>query len=355
MNERIKIILADDHITNLKVGKNALSGNYDVYTVPSGEKLLTLLDRIEPDMILLDIEMPGMNGYEVIKRIKSNPKTSHISVIFLTSRTDAGSELEGLSLGAIDYIFKPFSPALLLKRIEMHLLVEHQKRELQNYNDNLEEMVRQKTQTILELKNVVLETMSELVEYRDDVTGGHISRTQKYFKILTNEMLKNKLYFCDASEWDVDLLVLSSQLHDIGKIAISDNILRKPEKLTSEEFDEMKKHTIFGEKIIEKIQSRTSSQEFLSYAKTLAVYHHERWDGTGYPYGFAGKTIPLAARLMATVDVYDALTSTRPYKPAFSHEVAVKIIAEGKGTQFDPALVDLFLSISDKFNCEQQI
>lgn len=347
---RNKIILVDDKIVNLTVGRNALAEKFDVFTVPSGEKLLALLTKVMPDMILLDIEMPEMNGYEVIKILKSNPETEHIPVIFVTARDDTGSELEGLSLGAIDYVSKPFSPPLLLKRIESHLLAESQKKELQKYNDNLEERVREKAKTILELQNAVLETMAELVECRDDVTGGHIERTKQYLKIMIDELLEKKLYYEEASSWDVDLFILSAQLHDVGKIAINDSILHKPARLTAEEFEKMKKHAAFGGTVIEKIQKRTSEQEFLSYAKILAVHHHEKWDGTGYPDGLAGYDIPLPARLMAIVDVYDALISERPYKQPFSHEEAVKIIVDGKGTQFDPSLVDLFLSVADKFD-----
>lgn len=352
-----KIILVDDQIANLTFGREALSGKYEVFTVPSGEKLLMLLSKVIPDMILLDIEMPEMNGYQTIEKIKSNPETAHIPVIFLTARNDAGSELEGLSLGAIDYISKPFSPPLLLKRIEVHLLVEEQKNllekqknELKNYNDNLEEMVRQKTKMVLELQNAIMGTIAELVECRDDVTGGHIWRTQRYLKILIDEMLARGLYYDEASLWNIDQLILSAQLHDVGKIAVSDSILRKPGRLTQEEFVEMQRHTEFGGKVIEKIQKKTSDHEFLEYAKVLTVYHHEKWDGSGYPHGLAGEDIPLPARLMAIVDVYDALVSERSYKPPLLHEEAVKLIADGKGTQFDPALVDLFLSVADWMN-----
>lgn len=353
--EKKKIILVDDNIVNLSVGRDALSMTYDILTVPSGEKLLVLLGKVIPDLILLDIEMPGMSGYGTIKHIKSNPETANIPVIFLTAKSDVTSELEGLSLGAIDYISKPFSPPLLLKRIEVHLLVEEQKNllekqrnELQNYNDNLEEMVRKKTDTILELQNAVMETIAELVECRDDATGGHIARTRKYLKILIDELLARKLYYEQASLWNVEQLLLSAQLHDVGKIAISDTILRKPAKLTDEEFNEMKKHTTFGGEVIEKIQRKTSDHEFLEYAKVLILYHHEKWNGSGYPYGLAREDIPLPARLMAIVDVYDALISERPYKKPFSHEEAVRIICEGRGTQFDPVLIDLFSSVADR-------
>lgn len=347
-NERKKIVLADDHIANLTMGRNALCGEYEVFTVPSGEKLLTLLAKITPDLVLLDIEMPGLNGYETIKIIKSQPHTARIPVIFLTARNDPGSELEGLSLGAIDYISKPFSPPLLRKRIEVHLLVEEQKKELQDYTDNLEDMVQQKTKKIVELQGAIMETMADLVECRDDVTGGHIARTQRYLKILVEELVARQLYPEQTAHWNIVQLIQSAQLHDVGKIAINDNILRKPAKLTTAEFEEMKGHTLFGGKVIEKLQNNTRDHEFFEYAKILTVYHHERWDGSGYPFGLAGEDIPLLARLMAIVDVYDALISERPYKQPIPHQQAVVIIEEGRGKQFDPTLVDLFSSVADR-------
>jgi len=226
--------------------------------------------------------------------------------------------------------------------------IEKQKDELKNYNDNLEKMVLEKTERIVELKNAVMETMAELVEHRDDTTGGHISRTSRYLKIFIDAMLASRLNLKYTASWDVNQMILSAQLHDVGKIAIDDIILRKPGKLTAEEFEIMKKHTIFGGEIIKKIQVKTGEREFLDYASVFAVYHHEKWDGTGYPYGIAGENIPLPARLMAIIDVYDALISERPYKKAFSHEEAIKIIKDGKGSHFDPALTDLFLSISEQ-------
>ncbi|MCL2702198.1 MAG: response regulator [Defluviitaleaceae bacterium] len=346
---RKKIVLVDDQITNLNIGRNVLSHIYDVFTVPSGEKLLLLMQKITPDMILLDVEMPVMSGYDVMKIIKSLPDFNHIPVVFVTAKSDLGSELEGFSLGAVDYIYKPYSPPLLLKRIEAHLLVDEQRKELLDLNNNLEEMVTKKTQSVLELQNAVLETMAELVEWRDNETGGHIDRTQKYMRLLVDGLIESGLYSEETSAWDVDLLVLSAQLHDVGKISISDNILTKTERLSQQEFELMKKHAAFGGQVINKIQSKTSEQAFLNYAKVLAEGHHERWDGKGYPNGLSGTDIPLPARLLAIVDVYDALISQRVYKAAYSHEKAVEIIKEGRGTQFDPHLVNLFLSMEDRF------
>jgi len=229
--------------------------------------------------------------------------------------------------------------------------IEIQKGELSEYNENLEKMVQEKTEKIVEFKNAILETISELVEQRDNATGGHISRTSRYLKIFIDSLLASGLYGDQTASWEINIkeIVSSAQLHDVGKIAIADSILQKPGKLTNEEFETMKKHTVFGGEIIRKIQIKTSEREFLDFANTFAVYHHEKWDGTGYPYGIAGEEIPLPARLMAIIDVYDALTSERPYKKPFTHEEAVNIIKEGRSSHFDPALTDLFSAISDRF------
>ena len=348
--ERKTIFLVDDNLTNLTVGKSALAEHYNVFTLNSGEKLLKMLEKNIPDLILLDIEMPEMNGYDVIKIIKDKEKTKHIPVIFLTARDDVEGELEGLSLGAIDYITKPFSPVLLLKRIETHLLIELQKKELVNYNNNLQDMVEKKTKSVLELQNAILKTVAELVEFRDNTTGGHIERTTSYLGILLDALSVVGLYEEEISSWDLKLVLQSAQLHDVGKIAIRDNILQKPGKLTDEEFTEIKRHTTVGKEIIEKIKKKTSERTFLEHAEIFAATHHEKWDGNGYPQGLKGLDIPLQGRLMAIADVYDALVSDRPYKKAFSHEDAVHIISAGKGTHFEPTLVDLFLKVDDQFN-----
>ena len=347
--DRKTIFCVDDAVTNLTIVKNMLAETYNVFTMNSGARLLKMLEKNIPDLILLDVEMPEMNGYEAIKIIKNKKETEHIPIIFLTAKNDTASELEGLSLGAIDYIIKPFSPPLLLKRLEVHLLVESQKRDLIYYNNNLLEMVDAKTKTVVELQNAVLQTMAELVEYRDDITGRHIERTQSYLSILINALLQHSIYTDEISTWNIELVVQSAQLHDVGKIAISDHILQKPGKLTAEEFEQVKEHTTFGEKVIEKIKKSTSEHAFLEQARILVATHHEKWDGSGYPKGLKSEEIPLQGRLMAIADVYDALISDRPYKRAFTHKEAVAVILAGKETHFDPVLIDLFLSVADQF------
>jgi putative two-component system response regulator len=363
-----KIILVDDNPSNLRAGKNVLSEKYEVYTAPSAVKLFELLEDITPAMILLDIDMPGQNGYETIKILKAKKETRNIPVIFVTGKTDMFNELEGLDLGAIDYVTKPFMPPLLLKRIEVHLLVEAQKktlesqkqrlekqteilkvqqRELKNFNTNLQQMVDRKTRTVLELQDAILKTVADLVESRDDITGGHIERTQRGVGLLMDALRTHPAYGREIAEWDVKLLLRSSQLHDVGKIAISDRILQKNGCLTVDEFEEMKKHTTFGVRIIEKIEANTSASDFLTHAKIFAGTHHEKWDGSGYPQGIKGEEIPLQGRIMALADVYDALVSERPYKKPFSHVEAVKIIQAGKEKQFDPIITDIFITRMD--------
>jgi putative two-component system response regulator len=344
------IMLVDDNRTNLMAGKAALAEDYTVLTVPSARKMLETLEWNQPELILLDVDMPEMDGFEAIGILKSNPETRDIPVIFLTAMGESESELGGLQLGAVDYITKPFSAPLLLKRIEMHLLLRDRERELQEYNDNLQAMVAEKTKSVLRLQNKLLTAMTELVEGRDTTTGNHIANTQRYLGILLAAVLDAGVEPEQTDGWNVELLLQSSQLHDIGKIAISDSILRKPGKLTEEEFNEMKRHVVFGVGFIERLEDGEEDSHFLQYAKILTAFHHEKWDGSGYPHALSGENIPLLGRMMAVADVYDALTSERPYKKAFSHEDAARIIVEGRGTHFDPRLVDLFEQVAEMFS-----
>jgi putative two-component system response regulator len=348
-DKRQVVMMVDDNITNLDMGKEILKDRYTVFPIPSGSKFLEIIKRVTPDLLLLDIEMPEMNGYEVIKRFKAIPNMGDVPVIFLTAKSDADSELSGLNLGATDYISKPFSPALLLKRIENHLLMSSQKRDLKNYNENLQQMVQTQIEQILELQYAVISSMVEMIEFRDTVTFGHIVRTQKYLKLLVDKLVAEGIYKNEISRWNLSFLIPSAQLHDVGKIRIPIALLNKSERYTDEEFNQMKTHTTCGVEIIEHIARNTRQHTFLDYAKIFAATHHEKWDGTGYPLGLAGEDIPLEGRLMALVDVYDALISERPYKPAISPREAEKIIIAGKGTHFDPVLVEVFQTMADEW------
>ena len=348
-NTRHTIILVDDNISNLTQGKNILQTYYKVYPAPSAAKLFKTLENITPDLILLDIRMPEMNGYEAIKKLKADPRYAGIPVIFLTALDDEESEVEGFDLGAADYITKPFSASLLLRRIAKELLIVQQKRDLQNYANYLENMVREKTAAIFNLQNTVRSTVADMVELRDNSTGGHISRTQLYMKALMDELARCGIYSDEIKDWNMDIFLQSAQLHDIGKVAITDLILNKPDKLTRDEFEIIKTHVSAGVEAVEKIMRHETEQAFMRHALFVAGTHHEKWDGTGYPTGLKGREIPLEGRLMAIVDVYDALVSERPYKSAFTHDEACRIIEEGAGTHFDPALIDAFRNAKDEF------
>ena len=353
---RSKIILVDDNMANLAVGRNLLKVFYEVYPAPSVAKLFEILDNVVPDLILLDIEMPEINGYEAIIKLKADDRFSDIPVIFLTSKNDEGSELEGFNLGAMDYVAKPFSGPLLLKRIENQLLIVSQKKDLlasqaalKDYADNLEVKVLEKTSEVLNLQNTVLTTVADLVEFRDGCTGGHTSRAKLYLEAMINELIQRNIYMEEVSKWNMDIILSSVQLHDVGKIAITDLILNKPGKLTYDEFEIMKTHVTIGVDAIKRIIGNTKEHDFLRHALLIAGTHHEKWDGSGYPRGLKQMEIPLEGRLMAIVDVYDALISERPYKKAFTHEEANKIIEEGSGSHFDPVLVDVYRSIAGEF------
>jgi putative two-component system response regulator len=343
--QRHKIMLVDDNVSNLAIGRSMLKDHYEVFPVPSGRRLFEVLEHVTPALILLDILMPDMDGFEVIRRLKGSESWGEIPVIFLTSRTDEGSELEGLSLGAIDYVAKPFSAPLLLQRIRNQLLLDSQRKELKRYNEDLEGIVREKTAQVLDLQNTVISTLADMLEYRDDETGGHVFRTQRYLEIMVGRILETGIYRDEMAMLDLDFLVPSALLHDIGKIAISDSILRKPGPLDRDEFEEMKRHPRLGAEAIGRISDKSVDHAFLRHAKTIARTHHEKLDGSGYPDGLAGYGIPLEGRLMAVADVYDALVSDRPYKRAMSAEHAGRIISEGSGRHFDPALVEVFESV----------
>jgi len=362
------IFVVDDSDVNLITAEKALTGHYDVFTLPSAEAMFTFLNDIRPDLILLDIKMPDIDGFEALRRLRANPTYANIPVMFITATNDPATESYGFELGAIDFIIKPFSSQVLLSRIKTHLdvegLIQDRTSQLNSHAERLQLM-----------KKSIVTLMANMVENRDTLTGKHVERTSIYVKVLIEAMLERGIYTDEMQKWNIDItsassvlhdvgiaaslykesegsledLVHSVRLHDIGKIVISDLILNKNGKLTDEEFNLMKTHTIEGEKIIDSIIAETGNEFFLDNAKLFAGYHHEKWDGTGYPRALKGADIPLQGRIMAIADVYDALVSTRPYKEAFSHEKSMQIIKENAGTQFDPQIVEVFLEIHEKF------
>ena len=355
-NARSTIYLVDDNLSNLTAGKKLLSTFYQVIQLPSADKMFEALEKITPDLILLDIDMPGMNGYDAIRKLKADERYSDIPIIFLTALNDEGNEVEGLDLGAADYVTKPFSTPILLKRIEREmLLIRREKALLKNQEElkrnlqSMEFMANEKADTIIRLQNAVFDTVIDMVEFRDKYTGGHIVRTQKYVEVLLNEMIKEGTYASEIADWDIPAILSSAKLHDVGKIAVPDIILGKNAKLTEEEFNNMKDHVAASVDAIERIIKKIGEDEFFNHAMRMAGTHHEKWDGTGYPIGLKGHNIPLEGRLMAIADVYDALISRRQYKEALSHEEACEIILEGSGTQFDPILIEVFSNVKDEF------
>ena len=333
------VFLVDDNATNLTMAEDTLAEKYRVIALSSAAKMFAALDKFKPDLILLDIEMPEMNGFEAMKILRANDSYAEIPVIFLTGRTDPDSEALGIELGAVDFIMKPFSVPVLLNRIKNHLHLD------ELIHERTVQLARRTEQLVL-LQNGIVYTFADLVENRDKNTGGHIDRTAVYLSILIDAMLEQEVYTDGMHGWNMEAVISSARLHDLGKIVISDSILNKPGPLTKDEFEAMKGHAIAGERIIDKAIKQTGDADFLYNAKMIAAYHHEYWDGSGYPYGLKGTTIPLQARLMAIIDVYDALVSERPYKEPFPHEEAVKIIGNGSGRQFDPLIAEVFNKVN---------
>jgi putative two-component system response regulator len=335
------IFVVDDSSSNLTMAKTALDSSYRTFALSSAERMFNLVERITPDLILLDLNMPEMDGFEALSILKACPTLKSIPVIFLTASNDVESEIRGFELGAVDFISKPFSPPALLKRIELHI--------------ETDKLVKRSIDAVRNTHNATISVIANMVERRDLVTGNHIERTQAYLEILINEVIQSGAYHDITSKWDLSLLLPSAQLHDVGKITISDVILNKPDKLTDDEFDIIKQHCVEGESIIEEIINKINDNDstFLNYAKVFAKSHHEKWDGTGYPSALKGKEIPLEGRIMALVDVYDALVAgDRPYKKPLPHETAVEIINKERGSHFDPLIVDSFLNVADDFLVE---
>ena len=329
------IFVVDDSGTNLSIAEGVLEHQYRVITLPCAAKMFAFLEKLTPDLILLDIEMPEMDGIEALRRLKAHNAYTGIPVIFLTGVTDASIEAQGFELGAADFITKPFSVPVLLHRVKTHL--------------DIDATFRERTAQLRRLQNGIVYVLADIIENRDKNTDGHIGRTTVYIKILLDAMMTHGGYAHEIRAWDLEQVASSARLHDVGKIAISDFILNKPGKLTENEFTEMKTHVTAGEQIIEQIISQTGEADFLHNAKLFAGYHHEWWDGSGYPRGLKAQEIPLQGRIMAIVDVYDALVSDRPYKKALTHEEAVRIIEDSAGTHFDPEIVAAFLTMKEQF------
>ena len=314
--QRPRVLIVDDEPANLKVMREILCDQYRLSFAKSGEAALTLLEKELPKLILLDIMMPDMNGFEVCEHVKRNPKTAHIPIIFVTALGDESDEYKGFELGAVDYITKPISPAIVRARVKTHLSLVQAEQLKQAHID-------------------LVQRLGRAAEYKDTDTGEHIVRMSQYSKVLALGI--------GMSENQAELLHQAAPMHDVGKIGIPDAILLKPGKLSEQEFEHMKEHALIGAKIL-----ANSSSPLLQLAHTLAIEHHEKWDGTGYPYGLKGDEISIEGRIVAVADVFDALTSKRPYKDAWSVEKAVAHMKDQAGSHFDPAIIDLLVNKLDE-------
>ncbi|MFV0516260.1 MAG: HD domain-containing phosphohydrolase [Aminipila sp.] len=344
------ILIVDDSKSNIKMAQAILETEYRVAAALSGEKALKFLEKTIPDLILLDINMPELSGFQVMEKLKNNEKWCNIPVIFLTADAEPQVEAECFKIGAIDFIRKPFVPEVIKNRIKRTLELQEYRKGLENsvkiqYQKILQqnEEIKLKHQQLVDIQQEVIISLANLIEGRDDSTGEHIKRTSQYVELIAKR-LKEKGLFKDILNDDyIENLCKAAPMHDIGKICISDTILKKPGKLTDEEFEYMKKHAEEGGNIITNIMGKIEDQEFIDVAFDIATYHHEKWNGTGYPKALVGEEIPLSARVMAVADVFDALISKRCYKEPISISESFAIIEESIGIHFDPQVANAFI------------
>lgn len=342
-SKKEKILIVDDLPDNIMILMNILKDDYTVIAATNGEKALDMArQEPQPDIILLDIIMPEMDGYEVCRRLQRDIQTRDIPIIFITAKTEADDEAKGLMLGAVDYIGKPIVPAIVRARVRNHL-------ELKRHRNHLEELVAQRTHQLKKAKESVIEAMGMVAEHRDPETGAHISRTKRYVNLIAWELSKLPKYQKILTPQIIELVTHAAPLHDLGKIAIPDAILLKEGALSPEEWKTMQTHSLIGEETIYLAEHKFNDNDTLFIAKEIAGAHHERWDGRGYPRGLSGEHIPLWGRIMAIADVYDAIISRRVYKEPMSHKEAVAYILKERGGHFDPEVVDAFIAVSEGF------
>lgn len=350
--EKPRILIVDDEPINLKILADLLRDRYALQVAKDGPQALARMAGTPmPDLVLLDVMMPGMDGMEVCRRLKADERTRDVPIIFITAMGQPVDETRGFEAGAVDYITKPISPPVVEARVRTHVALRDARRRLSDQNRELERRVAERTRELVQAQDVAIRALASLAETRDNETGNHIRRTQHYVRALALKLREDRRFADALDDATVDMLFKSAPLHDIGKVGIPDSILLKPGKLTDDEFVVMRTHAAMGHDALVAAETELEIPEssFLRLAREIAVGHHERWDGTGYPRGLSGDRIPLSARLMAVADVYDALISQRCYKPSFPHGEAVAIILKGRGTHFDPDVVDAFTAIADDF------
>ena len=343
------VLVVDDVDMNIMILEEILNKDYKILTANNGRQALEILRKadVHPKIILLDVQMPEMTGREMFDIMKTDATLKRIPVIFITAENDSENEL--LSAGAVDFIYKPFMPEIVKLRVRNQI-------ELKNYSDSLEEMVAKKTAEVIKkteeanhILDGVLQGLANVIEHRDLESGGHVKRTQFYVGALAKCLILSRSKYADElHRLQPEIIVKSMALHDVGKIAIPDRILLKPGRLDPEEYELIKSHTTMGKKIIGELGDVENSL-YLKHSEAICYSHHERWDGKGYPQGLKGDEIPLVARLAALADVYDALVSARVYKSAMPYTGSVEIIENGRGSQFDPVIVDALVAVQDEF------
>jgi putative two-component system response regulator len=350
VDKRDIILIVDDVEINRIILREILQADYRIIEASNGGEALSVLFPVNgeaadilPTTILLDIMMPDIDGFQVLKEIKSHKETENIPVLFITASDSEETESRGLNAGAADYITKPFNHSIVRARVDNHI-------NLARYSHKLEQLVYKKTLEVTRTYGATLEVLATIIEYRNLESGAHIRRTTLLTEVLVERMMEHEKFRAALLEENIPSLIKASALHDIGKIGIPDGILLKPGKLSVDEFNMIKTHTTIGSNIIDSIsETLPDNDHYLKYAKDICHYHHERWDGNGYPAGLVGEEIPLAARILSVVDVYDALVSPRCYKDPFSHDISISIVTEGRGTQFDPFIIDLLPDVENAF------
>ncbi len=342
-----KILIVDDNPDAIKILAGSLPKHYTKLVATSGEKALNLLDVAsgQPDLILLDIMMPAMDGYEVCRRLKADERFRDIPVIFMSRRSDFQDKIDGLNLGAVDFIAKPFELEETRYRIDVHLRIAFLQKKLERYNHYLEELVEAKAKEITDMQLSTIYALVRLTDQRDEIIGGHLERTQQICEKIARKMSLIDQYRSIITEDFLNYLITASPLFDIGKVGIPDDIYLKPGPLTPDEFEIMKSHTIIGAETLKSVLAKFPNNNTTRLGIEIARFHHEKWDGSGYPDGLAGESIPLSARIMAVADVFDAMRSGRPYRKASSHADCIQSIRSGSGSLFDPLVVEAFLEI----------
>ncbi|AGW12711.1 response regulator [Megalodesulfovibrio gigas] len=343
------VLIVDDTETNVDILVEALGEEYGVAVAMDGDTALEFTAAQHPDIVLLDIMMPGMDGYEVCRRLKADPATAAIPVIFLTAMGEVEHKIKGFELGAADYVTKPFEVREIKARVRTHLSLLLAQMELARQREALEAAVRERSRSLAQVQEVILDAMACLAEFRNPDAGGHLQRMRRYVLLLARHLQTHPRFAATLTDAYIEALHAGAALHDLGAAGIPDTILLKPGTLTVEEFEVMKRHAVMGREAIRCASRRLGSNAVLDLAQEIAASHQERWDGSGYPQGLKAETIPVCGRIVAVADVYDALVSRRPHRPPNTHADAVGIILNGRGVLFDPDVVDAFAALQEAF------